>query len=396
MVKLRNFDGFTVIFSIFAGITNTIIYLERTINLFLLKGLQSVVSVVFYLFFLYSTLKDSYIGIRGVDTKGPVRITSHRGSGRRNRSTSNGNGSKSRYNPELDPWFITGFTDGEGSFSIIIQITNIVKWKVRASFEINLHSKDLEILKKIQAFFGGIGNIYVRSDRPICVYRVTNVSDLLSVIIPHFSTYPLVSQKQADFKLWATVVDMMSRKEHLQFKGCLTILSYYASINLGVSAKVASFYPNIIAIARPPVVLPAELNGHWVSGFTAAEGGFHLVVRPMASYASGFKVDYGFRITQHIRDLAIMKQFITFFGCGTVYTRTDLPSPRCDFMLQDAPNLLNHIIPHFEKYPLHNIKTLDFDDFKTAMDLVRTKQHLTPDGLATIKDLAAKINTGRI
>jgi len=81
-----------------------------------------------------------------------------------------------------------------GCFSITIQIASIINWKLRASFEINLHSKDLEILKRIQAFFGGIGKVYIRSDRPICVYRVTNVSDLLSVIIPHFSTYPFESK----------------------------------------------------------------------------------------------------------------------------------------------------------------------------------------------------------
>jgi LAGLIDADG endonuclease len=79
-----------------------------------------------------------------------------------------------------------------------------------------------------------------------------------------------------------------------------------------------------------------------------------------------------------------------------VYTRTALPSPRCDFMIQDAPSLLNKILPHFEEYPLQNLKRLDFEDFKTAMNLVRTKQHLNPEGLARIKVLAAGINTGRI
>jgi len=57
----------------------------------------------------------------------------------------------------------------------------------------------------------------------------------------------------------------------------------------------------------------------------------------MAKYASGFKVYYGFRVTQHIRDLALISLFIEIFGCGTVYTRTDIPSPRCDFIVQDAP-----------------------------------------------------------
>jgi len=63
---------------------------------------------------------------------------------------------------------------------------------------------------------------------------------------------------------------MMSRKEHLQLNGFRTILSNYASINLGVSTKVALFYPNIIPVPRPLIILPAVLNAWWVSGFTAS------------------------------------------------------------------------------------------------------------------------------
>lgn len=37
----------------------------------------------------------------------------------------------------LHPQWITGFTDAEGCFSIIIEITKLLKWKVRTSFEIN-------------------------------------------------------------------------------------------------------------------------------------------------------------------------------------------------------------------------------------------------------------------
>lgn len=33
------------------------------------------------------------------------------------------------------------------------------KWKVKISFEINLHEKDSDILEKIQSFFG-VGSIY--------------------------------------------------------------------------------------------------------------------------------------------------------------------------------------------------------------------------------------------
>lgn len=64
-------------------------------------------------------------------------------------------------NKDLPPMWLTGFSDAEGCFSIIIEVMSPLKWKVRSSFEINLHDRDLDILYKIQSFFG-VGSVYVR------------------------------------------------------------------------------------------------------------------------------------------------------------------------------------------------------------------------------------------
>ena len=58
-----------------------------------------------------------------------------------------------------------------GCFSIIIVISEPFKWKVRTSFEINLHEKDADILYKIKSFFG-VGAIYNRPDRKKSVYYI--------------------------------------------------------------------------------------------------------------------------------------------------------------------------------------------------------------------------------
>ena len=47
--------------------------------------------------------------------------------------------------PKLDPNFVTGFTDAEGSFIVILAKDPVFKlgWRVKLSFEIGLHNKDL-------------------------------------------------------------------------------------------------------------------------------------------------------------------------------------------------------------------------------------------------------------
>lgn len=53
----------------------------------------------------------------------------------------------------LNPWFITGFVDAEGSFRININSKAYLKnkWGVRASFKITLHLRVKSLLEQIQS-----------------------------------------------------------------------------------------------------------------------------------------------------------------------------------------------------------------------------------------------------
>lgn len=296
---------------------------------------------------------------------------------------------------KLDPNWVTGFIDAEGCFSIIIEISDTLKWKVRTSFEINLHEKDKEILYKIKSFFG-VGSIYHRLDKKISVYRVTNVNYIKDVIIPHFTKYPLISNKQIDFFFWSKVITLILNKDHLTKEGFLKILSYYSSINRGVSKKVLEYYPNIIPADKPVISLPDKLNPQWVSGFVAGDGGFSIYVRPAKDYVLSEKVYCRFHIAQHIKDLELMKLFIKFFDCGVVSLRSKSSSPRCDFIVQDSASLFDKIIPHFEKYPLLNLKQEDYICFKECMSIIKLKKHLTIQGLERIKKLNLEMNSNRL
>lgn len=291
-------------------------------------------------------------------------------------------------NNELNPNWVSGFTDAEGCFSVIMEIGKVKR--VRVSFEINLHEKDIEILYKIQAFFK-VGAIYHRPEKKIAVYRVTNANYLKTHIIPHFLNFPLISKKLADFILWAKVVDIILSKDHLTEKGFSKILSYYASINRGASKKVSEAY-NISPAKRPEVILPKKLNPHWVSGFVAGDGGFSIYVRPAKDYALGEKVYYKFHVAQHSIDQNLLRLLITFFGCGVVNVRTI----RCDYMVQDVTTIWKLIVPHFDTYPLLAIKSKDYLCFRECIELVINKQHLTVEGLNRIKQLSLEMNNNRV
>lgn len=294
----------------------------------------------------------------------------------------------------INPNWLTGFVDAEGCFSVIIEILDNTKWRVRTSFEINLHIKDIGILYKIQSFFG-LGAVYLRVNKNIAVYRVSNIEHLRDIIIPHFIKYPLITQKSIDFYLWYKVIQIILNKEHLNKSGFLTILTYYASINRGVSKKVFKYYPNIKPVKRVSISLPNNLNPFWVSGFVSGDGGFSIIIRPSKSNILKQQISCRFHIAQHIRDMELMNLFTKFFNCGSVYVRSN-SSQRCDFVVQDIKLLLSKIIPHFDLYPILNLKNKDYICFKMAMDIIKSKQHLTQEGLDKIITLNLEMNSNRL
>lgn len=113
---------------------------------------------------------------------------------------------------------------------------------------IDLHKKDLTLLKKIQTFLG-VGEIYHKENSSN--YMVQSLSGL-SVIVNHFEKYPLLTKKWADFKLFAQVVALMNKKEHLTISGLHQIVSIKASMNnLRLSPLLKTAFPNIIPAIRP-------------------------------------------------------------------------------------------------------------------------------------------------
>lgn len=53
------------------------------------------------------------------------------------------------------------------------------------------------------------------------------------------------------------------------------------------------------------------------------------------------------------------------------------------------------LVPFLDKYPLIGAKTLEYDDFKTVLELMDNKVHLTKEGYDQIKVIKDGMNTKR-
>lgn len=104
-------------------------------------------------------------------------------------------------NLQINPWFITGFSDGEGCFSCSVLKSSSYKsgWEVQLTFQIKLHVRDLPVLLRIRHSLGGIGTL--NSSQSFCVFRVKKFNEIIE-LVKFFDKYPLISLKRGDYLLF--------------------------------------------------------------------------------------------------------------------------------------------------------------------------------------------------
>jgi hypothetical protein len=90
-----------------------------------------------------------------------------------------------------------------------------------------------------------VGNIIVRNNRKKVIYCVQSIKDINNVIIPYFNKYSLLTQKNVDFELFVSIIDLMNNREHLNLKGIFKILTIKATLNKGLSRELEKAFPNI-------------------------------------------------------------------------------------------------------------------------------------------------------
>ena len=115
--------------------------------------------------------------------------------------------------------YMSGFTDGEGSFSISFSKRNKFKThlEVRPSFSISQHKRNLDILKNINDYFG-VGAIRFSKRDQNYKYEVRSIKDLIKKIIPHFERFPLKTKKLKDFTYFKKICVIVNTKLHLNKK----------------------------------------------------------------------------------------------------------------------------------------------------------------------------------
>ena len=100
---------------------------------------------------------------------------------------------------KINPYWVSGFVDGEGTFYVGINRNDTmkVKFQVLPEFRIVQHERDIKLLYALKKYFG-VGVVRVNHDTRYEL-RVRSLEHINKFIIPHFDKYQLLTQKKFDF-----------------------------------------------------------------------------------------------------------------------------------------------------------------------------------------------------
>jgi hypothetical protein len=102
-----------------------------------------------------------------------------------------------------------------------------------------------------------------------------------------------------------------------------------------------------------------------------------------STHKLGYQVGLRFQITQHSKDKLLMENIINYLGCGYLSVRNDI----IDYRVTKFSDIVEKIIPFFDKYPILGVKQKDFEYFKLVASIISDKKHLTEEGLLKIKEI---------
>ena len=138
----------------------------------------------------------------------------------------------------IDPNYISGYVDGEGSFLISFSPREKLSRgiEVRPSFSVSQREDRSEVLSLMKSYFGS-GSIRFNSFDNTRKFEIRSLDILLNAVLPHFDKYPLLSSKVKDYAVFKRICMMMKKGEHKSVKGLKKLINLALMMNLNGSRR---------------------------------------------------------------------------------------------------------------------------------------------------------------
>ena len=147
----------------------------------------------------------------------------------------NVSGADNQQERPLCPWYVTGFVDAEGCFSVSVRphpnVERPTRWLMAPVFQCYQHKDGIDILKALRNFFGCGTLVPKGPNSNVITFSVHGLVNLSTRVIPHFQEYPLQTYKASDFSKFREIVLRMTAGEHRRREGWVELARLAFSMN---------------------------------------------------------------------------------------------------------------------------------------------------------------------
>jgi hypothetical protein len=133
-----------------------------------------------------------------------------------------------------------------------------------------------------------------------------------------------------------------------------------------------------------------EFLSAYISGYADGAGCCPVSSAPRATLLVGWEVRPSFSVSQNGDRAEVLQLIKMYFGCGSI--RPDRSDRTLKWETRRLEDLLERVIPHFERFPLLSGKQYDFGRFAFICRLMAGSAHRSRDGLIEIVELARMMN----
>jgi LAGLIDADG DNA endonuclease family protein len=133
-----------------------------------------------------------------------------------------------------------------------------------------------------------------------------------------------------------------------------------------------------------------EFLSAYISGYVDGEGCFTVSISPRAKLAVGWEVRPSLSVSQNGDRAEVLRLIQAYFGCGSI--RPDRSDKTLKWEIRRLADILDRVIPHFERFPLLSGKRFDFGQFARVCRLMAAGEHRKAAGLIRIVELVAPMN----
>jgi hypothetical protein len=133
----------------------------------------------------------------------------------------------------------------------------------------------------------------------------------------------------------------------------------------------------------------------YIAGFVDGEGSFHVAVQRNPSTRMGWQLVPEFHVSQDAQRPEVLDLIRKRLGCG--YIRENHRGSRDTtmvYVVRRRDDLLNRVIPFFEREPLISGKRAEFVTFAHIVRAMHNGEHLCEEGFIRLKALALAMNGG--